>query len=458
MNETCDGRYTLEALRDPATYQDPEVSEIVRYLGNHQYDALGRGRMSRGEFKAALLRGEFAKAVLEEYNRRRKTAARSEAGRKAAQTRVAKRAESAVVPSAPSSLAELPEGSVRTVQIQVVARKQKYLTARYPGGRYEFPVEINSESAGWTAGETVTAPMVVQTKTTGYGTRTMMVPITIALASEVAEKMRRDRNRGEAEALVASIERYARDQGWFPDLKADKVRRLVGDLFDSRLRAAAQLAGEVRAAKQAAARIPGPASAAPAPVRAPGKPKWTHGFPGDRAPQPNDFFEQAGQVYVAEEISATEFFSQREIDDEGLYEYEGVGRVRVRARQATSADLERLADLREQQARADRASPEVQRRVLGRIVTERGQRYSILVDDPVSRPNLPQVIHHARDFCSGGASTTISTDGAQVRVVRYYGGGIDSLLDSTVYTLPLDELGEEGRHALEVVIGAGGQS
>jgi hypothetical protein len=235
-------KYTQEELSNPAVYQqDPDLATLARRLADASYEREGRGQMGMGEYKRLFLSGQRAEQVYAALLEQEAAQQRSEAARKAARTRREKPLEQ--VAEAPTSL---PTGEPGQFTLEVVKRGRLYWTVRLPGKGYQMRAAINTESQHWAEGQTVTFSGVKQQDHSRYGTQTTYIPV----ASKLVEAAAAQWARAKAEPVVREIERAAAE-GWYPDLKADKVQQLAGDFFNDRLRAAQQLAGKVRAEQEA---------------------------------------------------------------------------------------------------------------------------------------------------------------------------------------------------------------
>lgn len=58
--------YTLDELKNPSLYQtDPELERVGKRVATMTFDSLGKGRVSMGDFRAEVLAGQQAQAVMD---------------------------------------------------------------------------------------------------------------------------------------------------------------------------------------------------------------------------------------------------------------------------------------------------------------------------------------------------------------------------------------------------------
>lgn len=58
--------YTIEDLSDPKTYeQDPALAKVARDIATDNYEALGRAKMRRGDFRLSVLSGHYPELVFD---------------------------------------------------------------------------------------------------------------------------------------------------------------------------------------------------------------------------------------------------------------------------------------------------------------------------------------------------------------------------------------------------------
>ncbi len=61
---------TIESLSNPAIYQTSEcLQKMARDAGTRHYETMGRGKMGRGDFKAACLAGKYPELVFDEIRK-----------------------------------------------------------------------------------------------------------------------------------------------------------------------------------------------------------------------------------------------------------------------------------------------------------------------------------------------------------------------------------------------------
>lgn len=62
--------YTLDALKNPAAYQgDPQLERVAKRVALMTFDRLAKGRVSLGDYRAEVLAGKQAHAVMEYLSR-----------------------------------------------------------------------------------------------------------------------------------------------------------------------------------------------------------------------------------------------------------------------------------------------------------------------------------------------------------------------------------------------------
>lgn len=145
----------------------------------------------------------------------------------------------------------IPPGKFAQETVTITKRGRKWLEGRRQGKAYTVKIEINDASRDFEPGKVYTFPAKVETKTSGYGTSTVIYPLT----AEQAETAKREAERPELLRWLGYVEDKA-PQGYVYQNGVQKLQELGiakhPDL-QSRLDAAIAKARQV-AAEQAAQR------------------------------------------------------------------------------------------------------------------------------------------------------------------------------------------------------------